>query len=113
MKDLPMTNRDSEKKIEKYLYDKAKEHNFECMKFVSPGRRGVPDRILIGNGYTVFVEMKAPDGILSEQQKFVIDKMRRRGAIVTVLWSKSEIDKFFEQYAGNNSPADDQGDLDV
>ena len=48
--------------IESYLSKTAKEHGFLSMKFTSPNLNGVPDRIIIGNGYTVFVEVKKPDG---------------------------------------------------
>ena len=45
--------------IENYLIKKATENNCLCYKFVSPGKRGVPDRIVIGKGKTIFVELKS------------------------------------------------------
>ena len=42
--------------VEDYLIKQAKAHNHLCFKFISPGIDGVPDRILIGNGKTIFIE---------------------------------------------------------
>ena len=48
--------------IEDYLGKIAHEHGFLYYKFTSPAHSGVPDRILIGHGKTVFVELKRPGG---------------------------------------------------
>lgn len=50
-----------EKFIEEKLKKLVKEKGGLCMKFVSPGFDGVPDRIiLLPNGMTAFAELKAP-----------------------------------------------------
>ncbi|MEQ4654734.1 VRR-NUC domain-containing protein [Providencia rettgeri] len=47
--------------IEKYLVNEVKKAGGIAYKFISPGRRGVPDRIvLLPNGKIIFVECKAP-----------------------------------------------------
>ena len=38
-----------ESKIEKYLFDEIKKVNGMCLKWVSPGNKGVPDRIVFLN----------------------------------------------------------------
>ena len=44
--------------IENYLVRKVKENNGLCLKFVSPGNPGVPDRIVITpDGRTIYVEL--------------------------------------------------------
>ena len=83
--------------IEDYLIKQAEKHDFLCYKFVSPGKRGVPDRIVIGRGHTVFVELKSPTGVLSKQQVFVIGEMRKRGADVRVIANRSDVLAFFEE----------------
>ena len=88
-----------EGRVENYLVDKCKEHGFLCFKFVSPGRRGVPDRIVIGNGRTVFIELKAPEGTPSELQKLTIRKMRAVGADVRICYSRQQIDEFFKEFS--------------
>ena len=50
-----------EKVIENKLKKAVKEKGGLCMKFVSPGFDGVPDRIiLMPNGMAAFAELKAP-----------------------------------------------------
>lgn len=47
--------------IEKHLVNEVKKAGGIAYKFTSPGRRGVPDRIvLLPNGKIIFVECKAP-----------------------------------------------------
>lgn len=82
--------------IEDYLIKKSVENNCLCFKFVSPGRRGVPDRIVIGKGRTIFVELKSETGSLRKQQEFRIAEMQQHGADVRVLNTKEKIDQFFK-----------------
>lgn len=50
-----------EKAIEAYLRGEVKKLGGKAYKFVSPGNAGVPDRlVLLPEGITVFVELKAP-----------------------------------------------------
>lgn len=80
--------------LEDYFKKQAQKHNALQYKFLS-GITGVPDRILIHNGMTVFVELKAKNGVLSERQKFIIQSMRNHGATVFVPFSKADIDAIF------------------
>lgn len=82
----------AENKIEQYLVKQAKKHKFFCCKFVSPATDGVPDRLLIGNGHTIFIETKSSTGKLRELQKETIALMRAQGATVYVASSKQQID---------------------
>lgn len=82
--------------VEDYLITQSKKHNCLCYKFTSPGRRGVPDRIIIGYGQVHFVELKSATGSLSEQQKKVINTMKQHGATISVISSKEETDIFFK-----------------
>lgn len=50
-----------ERDIEKALVARVKDLGGLCEKFVSPGRRSVPDRIVtLPGGRIIFVELKAP-----------------------------------------------------
>ena len=52
-----------EKDIEKYLKNQIDDMGGLCLKFISPGNAGVPDRIVILPGGRVwFVELKAEGG---------------------------------------------------
>jgi hypothetical protein len=66
-----------EKQIEATLVRRVKELGGLCEKFVSPGRRSVPDRIItLPGGRIVFVELKAPGKRPTELQER--DHARRR-----------------------------------
>jgi hypothetical protein len=47
-----------EKQIEKKVVDYCRKRGFLCYKFSSPANRGVPDRIIIGKGKVLFLELK-------------------------------------------------------
>lgn len=52
----------------------------QCHKWVSPGRRGAPDRIVLLPGARVaFVEVKAPGCVGTDQQRYVQDALGRLG----------------------------------
>lgn len=58
-------------------------HGVRCLKFVSPGCTGVPDRIvLIPGGETVFVEMKQAGQKEGARQVYVQDRLRDLGFTV-------------------------------
>lgn len=87
--------------VEDYLIKQAKAHNHLCFKFISPGIDGVPDRILIGNGKTIFIECKSAVGSLSKQQKKRINDMLGAGADVRKWHTREEIDAYFESLETN------------
>lgn len=72
---------------------------FLCMKFTSPARSGVPDRVVVTPMGTVFVETKRPGGKLSRLQEVVTEKMRRAGAEVHVVDSVADVDELVEHLA--------------
>lgn len=77
-----------ENDVETYLYRQAKKYDILCYKFTAPSTRGVPDRILIGNGKTIFLELKRP-GEKPRKLQFAIHKiMREHGATVFVADTK-------------------------
>lgn len=84
-----------ESEVETYLRKTATANKYMCLKFISPGNNGVPDRILIGDGNVIFVETKSPGKVPRKLQEFVIDKMRKHGAHVFVLDTKEKVDEFF------------------
>lgn len=52
-----------EKEVEAYLVRQVKARGGQCLKWISPGNSGVPDRIvLLPGGQVCFVELKRPKG---------------------------------------------------
>lgn len=88
--------------IEKRLKNKIEQLGGLCFKWVSPGRRGVPDRIcILPKGRTIFVEMKAPEGVLSPLQKKRIRELEDLKHEVYVLASKQQVDDFIQEIGGD------------
>jgi hypothetical protein len=57
-----------------------------CLKFSSPGRRGVPDRIVLLPGApAAFVEVKRPGQRPTALQRYRAEEMRGAGALVHTL----------------------------
>lgn len=85
-----------ERVVEKHLVERVEALNGLCLKFISPGQRGAPDRLVVLPGFpTYYVELKRPrTGKLSELQKRFHDRLRDRGQGVWVLWSKEDVDAF-------------------
>lgn len=63
-----------ESKLEEELRLYIKSLGGLCLKWVSPGFTGVPDRIILLRGNIWFVELKAPNGRLSDRQVYVRDQ---------------------------------------
>ena len=75
-----------ESKIEKALREAVESKEGIAYKFVSPGRVGVPDRLVVFPGGRIyFVELKTKEGKLSSMQEREIDRLRRMGHSVAVI----------------------------
>ena len=91
-----------EGRVESHLVNECEKHGFLCYKFVSPGNKGVPDRIVIGNGRTIFVELKAPNETLRKLQEYVVNKMKNAGADVRVANTKEKVDALINELTSKN-----------
>lgn len=87
-----------ERSIEARLYRGVNQAGGLCLKFVSPGCTGVPDRIvLLPGGRIVFVELKQPKGRVSRRQEYVIRLLRALDFDARYIWSVEEVDAFVEE----------------
>lgn len=69
-----------EKDIERHLRDGVRAMGGLCLKFVTPGFTGVPDRIiLLKGGVIAFAETKRPSQRERQRQAFVQGKLRKLG----------------------------------
>lgn len=72
-----------ESEVERYLKKQVEANGGKCWKWVSPGRIGVPDRIVImPGGVIAFVELKAPGKKERASQVRVQKILRDLGCIV-------------------------------
>ena len=84
-----------EKDIESALCRRVKSLGGLCEKFVSPGRRSVPDRIItLPGGVIVFVEAKAPDKKPTSLQERDHETRRKLGCRVVVIDSMEAANAF-------------------
>ena len=73
----------------------ARQQGWFQVKIEKASIRGIPDRLYIRDGKTVYVEFKNAVGRLSEEQVRVIAQMREHGAEVYVISSMEEANAIF------------------
>lgn len=92
-----------ESQIERRLVEGVKRLGGMCLKFVSPGTLGVPDRIIItAKGRVIFVELKAETGCLTKIQRYVIGEMQKRGADARVVKGIDEVKELLAEIEGGD-----------
>lgn len=86
-----------ESEIERKFVRMVRQGGGRVYKFVSPGNVGVPDRIVVLPGGSVwFVELKTDTGRLMPQQKLQLKALESLGANVFVLRGLEGLEKFRE-----------------
>ena len=98
MKGVTMGVRES--KVEQYLDKQVTGIGGLTRKFVSPGRDGVPDRIVVWHGHVIFVEVKTTDGALSKNQKREHKRLTDKGAQVKTVFGNGDVDVFVKGLLG-------------
>jgi len=92
-----------ESQIERRLVEGVKRLGGMCLKFVSPGTLGVPDRIIItAKGRVIFIELKTETGRLTKIQRYVIGEMQKRGADARVVKSIDEVKELLAEIEGGD-----------
>lgn len=92
-----------ESQIERRLVEGVKRLGGMCLKFVSPGTLGVPDRIIItAKGRVIFVELKTETGRLTKIQGYVIGEMQKRGADARVVKGIDEVKELLAEIEGGD-----------
>lgn len=86
-----------EAKVESYLSMCIEERGGLCLKWVSPGTVGVPDRLVTLPGRAPFaVEVKTYDGKMSHAQSSMRTKLQDAGMLVVVVYGRKEVDQLLE-----------------
>lgn len=87
--------------IESRLKKEVEKRGGKAMKFVSPGLRGVPDRIILLPGArTIFVELKAPGEVREPLQVKRALELHELGYPVYCLDSHRAVDRFVVEVFG-------------
>jgi len=95
------TEQMTESQIERAACTYAKSLGMLAYKFTSPGRSGVPDRLLItNNGRVFFIEFKCATGKLSALQHNEHRIMRMHGAAVYTVYDFNQAKDLIDGYAG-------------
>ena len=92
-----MTPRES--RIESYLNDQVARAGGDSYKFKSTVN-GVPDRIVLFDGKTHFVEVKRPNGKLRPTQVTMHKKFAKQKIQVHVVDTKDKVDAFIQDVLG-------------
>jgi hypothetical protein len=84
-----------ERDIEAALVERVTSLGGMCEKFISPGRRNVPDRIVtLPGGHIIFVEVKAPGRQPTLGQRHDHKRRQAMGCDVRVIDSMEAVDAF-------------------
>jgi hypothetical protein len=87
-----------ESTIEKHLVKSIKAIGGGCYKWSGPGDRGKPDRlILMPDGLTVFVELKAPGKRPSKLQRYWLEKLSALGFDARVIDTLEGVDELVQE----------------
>lgn len=87
-----------ETRLERRFKKEIERRGGRALKFISPGMRGVPDRlVLLPGGQAVFVEMKAPGEKPTPLQEKRADDLRKLGFQVYCIDSITTIDEFIRE----------------
>lgn len=88
-----------ESEVEKKLVQGVKKLGGLCLKWVSPGYSGVPDRIVfLPGGRVYFVELKQDRGRLSERQKYVHKQLKNVGREVITLYGEIDVQDHLDDW---------------
>jgi len=88
-----------ERDIERRLRLGIKALGGKAYKFSSPGNNGVPDRIVLIQGKSFFVELKRPGKNLSPGQRAVKRDFKKLGFEVYKIDSIEDVDRFLKEAA--------------
>lgn len=85
-----------ESKIEKALTAEVKRIGGYCFKLVPTLEKGLPDRLVLFQGRTYFIELKNEKGVISTKQKEMILKLQADGQKVEIINSLEAINNFIK-----------------
>lgn len=85
--------------LEQKFVTACKRMNWECWKLTSPGRRGVPDRLVIAQDKVAFVELKAKGGKFQPLQRYYLQMLNNFGHFTAVVDSEDAVLVFIASFS--------------
>lgn len=87
----------SEKSIERYLVDRAKQHGLPCLKYSNPDMAGYPDRLLLlPDARVIWIELKSRGRKPTARQLVRHRELTGKGHVVKVIDNKADIDELLK-----------------
>lgn len=87
----------SEKSIERYLVEQAKQNGWLCLKYSNPNMVGYPDRLLVlPDGGVVWVELKSRGRKPTRMQQIRMTELAGMGHRVYVIDNKTTVDELIK-----------------
>lgn len=87
----------SEKAIERYLVEQAKQNGLLCLKYSNPNMVGYPDRLLVlPGGGVVWAELKSKGRKPTKIQQIRIAELIGMGHLMKVIDNKADIDELIK-----------------
>jgi len=87
-----------ESDIERYLLRALRDYKCHVRKLRFVGHRGAPDRAIMRDGKTFYVELKAPGKKVPAYQAREHERLRDVGQTVVVIDSFEAVDQFVREY---------------
>jgi len=74
----------TEQQIQSKIIKKLEQDGYFVLKLIKCNKNGIPDLLAVKEDNTMFIEVKRPDGKLSELQKVRIKELREKNINVKV-----------------------------
>lgn len=82
--------------VEQYLVSEVKRIGGKALKMVPTYQAGIPDRLVLYKGQSIFVELKAPGKSRSAVQVIFTQELADYGFEAQLIDSKTGVDSFIE-----------------
>jgi Holliday junction resolvase len=79
-----------ESKLQTKIIKELEENLWIVVKTITLSKSGFPDIFAFKNGRSVFLEIKAPDGVASKIQMYRVKKLREQGFTAEFIYSYDE-----------------------
>lgn len=81
-----------ESELQSKIKDRLTKHGWFVVKLISTSCNGIPDLMCIRKGVVIMLEIKRPEGVVSELQKHRIEQLNKMGIFARVVNCLEDID---------------------